>query len=147
MIVKIIRKSSLFIIVLIYLIGVILFGETHPFSKFPMYSSFANWSYVFYITDVNDSLIPCKKLHTRGGNLGHNFYAICNKKNISYGDGLESKSDLKEIGLEMMQLVLNNLENSNIRNEKLKLWRKFFYFKNDSILFKNQLIYECNLEQ
>ena len=103
MIKKIIVKSSTFIVVLIYFIGVIIFGEAHPFSKFPMYNSFANWSYVFYITDNNDSLIPCKKLHTTGGKLGHNFYAICNKKNIGYGDGLESNLELKKIGFEMMQ--------------------------------------------
>ena len=49
---KIIFKSSTFIIALIYLIGVFIFGEAHPFSKYPMYSSFANWSYVFYIIDL-----------------------------------------------------------------------------------------------
>jgi hypothetical protein len=146
MIIKIIRKSSVFIIVLIYLIGLILFGETHPFSKFPMYSSFENWAYAFYITDANDSLIPCLKLHTRGGNLGHSFYTICNKKHISYGDGLESKSDLNKIGLEMMQLVLNKPENIKMKNEKLKLWRIFFYYKNDSIIKLNQMIYEINME-
>ena len=124
MIVKIIRKFSIFIIFFIYLIGLILFGEVHPFSKFPMYSSFENWAYAFYITDANDSLIHCVKLHTIGGNLGHNFYAICNKKHISYGDGSESKSDLNKIGLEMMQLVLNKPENIKMKNEKLKLWRK-----------------------
>ncbi len=144
---KIIVKSSTFIIALIYLIGVLIFGEAHPFSKFPMYSSFANWSYVFYITDTNDSLIPCIKLHTTGGNLGHNFYAICNKKNIGYGDGMESNSDLKKVGTEMMQLILNKPQNSQIRTKKLKLWRTYYYYyKNDSILHKNQLIYESNME-
>ncbi len=146
MIKKIIVKSKTFIVVFIYLFGVIIFGEVHPFSKFPMYNSFANWSYVFYITDHNDSLIPCKKLHTTGGKLGHNFYAICNKKNIGYGDGLESNLELKKIGFEMMQLLLNKPENIKMKNEKLKLWRTFFYYKNDSILHLNQLIYESNME-
>jgi hypothetical protein len=146
MIKKIIRKLISFIVVLIYLVGVILFGEVHPFSKFPMYNSFANWSYVFYVTDVNDSLIPCYKLNTTCGKLGHNFYAICSKKNIRYGDGLESNLELKKIGFEMMQLLLNKPENSLRKKEKLKLWRTIFYYKNDSILHKNQLIYESNME-
>ncbi len=143
---KILVKSSTFIIVLIYLIGVLSFGEAHPFSKFPMYSSFANWSYVFYITDFNDSLIPCKKLNTTGGKLGHNFYAICNKKNIEYGDGMESNADLKKVGFEMMQLILNKPQNSQIRTKKIKLWRTYYYLKNDSMLQKNKLMYESNME-
>lgn len=146
MIKKITRKLSSFIIVLIYFTGVIVFGETHPFSSFPMYNSFANWSYVFYITDTNDSLIPCNKLHTTGGNLGHNFYAICSKKNIGYGDGLESNLELKKVGSEMMQLILNKPQNSQIRTKKLKLWRTYYYYKNDSILHLTQLIYESNME-
>jgi hypothetical protein len=143
---KIIFKSSTFIIALIYLIGVFIFGEVHPFSKYPMYSSFTNWAYVFYITDQNDSLIPCKKLKTKGGYLGHNFYSICQEKNIGYGDGMESNSDLKKVGSEMMQIVLNKSQNSQIRAKKLKLWRTYYYFKNDSILHKNQLIYENIME-
>jgi hypothetical protein len=143
---KITRKLSSFIIVLIYIIGVIVFGETHPFSLFPMYNSFTNWSYVFYITDQNDSLIPCNKLRTTGGKLGHNFYAICNKKNIGYGNGLESNLELKKIGFEMMQMVLNKPKNIKMKNEKLKLWRTFFYYKNDSIMQLNQMIYETNME-
>lgn len=143
---KILVKSSTFIIALIYLIGVLIFGEAHPFSKFPMYSSFANWAYVFYVTDFNDSLIPCKKLNTTGGKLGHNFYAICNKKNIEYGDGMESNADLKKVGSEMMQLLLKKPENSKKSKEKLKLWRTYYYLKNDSMLQKNKLMYESNME-
>lgn len=143
---KIIFKSSTFIISLIYLIGVFVFGEEHPFSKYPMYSSFANWAYVFYITDQNDSLIPCKVLHTSGGNLGHNFYSICQERKVAYGDGMESNSDLKKVGFEMMQLLSNKPQNSQIRSKKLKLWRIYYYFKNDSIIHKNQLIYENNME-
>jgi hypothetical protein len=121
-----------------------IFGEVHPFSEFPMYNSFANCSYAFYITDDNDSLIPCRKLNTRGVNLGHSFYAICNERNIDYGDGLESIDDLNKVGFEMMRIVLNNPENKNIK--KLKLWRTYYYYKNDSIIHKKLLIYESNME-
>ncbi len=143
---KIIVKSSTFIIALIYLIGVLIFGEAHPFSKFPMYSSFVNWSYVFYITDANDMLIPCKVLNTSGENLGHNFYSICQEKKVAYGDGMESNSDLKKVGFEIMQMVLKKPENSKRLKEKIKLWRTYYFFKNDSIIHINQMIYESNME-
>ena len=53
---QLIYKSSGFIIVLIYFIGVIIFGEAHPFSKFSMYNSFADYSYVFYFTDNENKM-------------------------------------------------------------------------------------------
>jgi hypothetical protein len=144
MVKQILFKTKTIVIIFIYLIGLMIFGEVHPFSEFPMYNSFANWSYAFYITDDNDSLIPCRKLNTRGVNLGHSFYAICNERNIDYGDGLESIDDLNKVGFEMMRIVLNNPENKNIK--KLKLWRTYYYYKNDSIIHKKLLIYESNME-
>ena len=144
MVKQILFKTKTIVIIFIYLIGLMIFGEVHPFSEFPMYNSFANWSYAFYITDDNDSLIPCRKLNTRGVNLGHSFYEICNERNIDYGDGLESIDDLNKVGFEMMRIVLNNPENKNIK--KLKLWRTYYYYKNDSIIHKKLLIYESNME-
>ena len=59
---------------------------------------------------------------------------------------MESNADLKKIGTEMMQLILNKPQNSQIRTKKLKLWRTYYYYKNDTIIHKNQLIYESNME-
>ena len=146
MIKQILIKTKTFVVIFIYLIGLMVFGEVHPFSEFPMYNSFANWSYAFYLTDTNDSLIPCRKLNTRGVNLGHSFYAICNERDIDYGDGLESIADLKKVGFEMMRLVISKPENKNIKTKKLKLWRIYYYYENDSIIQKKLLMYESNME-
>ena len=37
-------------------------GENFPFSNFPMYRSFSDYSYYVYFTDADDKPIPIKEL-------------------------------------------------------------------------------------
>lgn len=139
-------KYKFIAVALFYIFCSLIVGEVHPFSRFPMYSSFPNWSYAFYLADENGKLIPAKELNTTGGKMGHTFYSICESKNIDYGDDMESKIELQKIGKQMMDLILLNNTTSNIKYSRIALHRIYFYYKNDSIKKNNTIIYERNLE-
>jgi hypothetical protein len=139
---KIIFKSSLFIIGLIYLIGVIIFGEEHPFSKFSMYSSFADYSYVFYFTDKDNKMIKCTDLNSTGTNLAHMYTTVCENNNFSHGHGMESDSVLHEVGKQMLNIIkINNIKFIH-HNKKVKLNRMYFYYEGKIIKCKKQKMYE-----
>jgi hypothetical protein len=139
---KIIFKSSLFIIALIYLMGVIIFGEEHPFSKFSMYSSFADYSYVFYFTDKENKMIKCTELNSTGTNLAHMYTTVCEMNNFKHGHGMESDSVLHEVGKQMLNIVkINNIKLIH-HNKKVKLNRMYFYYEGEIIKCKKQEMYE-----
>lgn len=140
-------KYKIIAVAVFYMFFSLLLGETHPFSCFPMYSSFPNWSYAFYLADENDKLIPSEELNTTGGKMGHTFYSICESKKIIYGDGRESKIELQTIGKEMMDLILLNNKISTIKHSKIAIHRIYFYYEKDTIKKINQILYERNLEQ
>ncbi len=121
-----------------------MIGEIHPFSCFPMYSSFPNWSYAFYLTDENDTLIPAEEFQTTGGKMGHTFYSVCSAKKILYGNGMESDKELRTIGKEMMDLITVNTKST--KYPKIALHRIYFYYQNDTIKKQNKVIYERNFE-
>ena len=75
---------STFGVALLYIIGVLLFNETHPFSRFPMYSNFPNWSYSFYLTDEANEIIPFSSLETTGSSVGHLYGSVSDELNIPY---------------------------------------------------------------
>jgi hypothetical protein len=139
---QLIYKSSGFIIILIYVIGVIIFGEEHPFSKFSMYNSFADYSYVFYFTDNENKMIKCTDLNTTGTNLAHMYTTICEKNNFKHGHGMESDSELREIGKQMLNITkINNLKYTH-NNKKDKINRMYFYYEGKVIKCKKQEMYE-----
>jgi hypothetical protein len=121
---------STFWVALFYIIGVLIFNETHPFSRFPMYSSFPNWSYSFYLTNKTDEIIPFSNLETDGEAVGHLYGSVSQELDILYGDFMESEVELQKIGNRMMNILLES--RGNLVGE-YKLYRKAFYYKNDSI--------------
>lgn len=139
-------KYKIIAVALLYMICSLFFGEIHPFSCFPMYSSFPNWSYTFYLADENGKLIPSHAFNTTGGKMGHTFYSLCKSKKISYGDGIESKAELATIGKEMMDLILLNNKKHSKKYSKIALHRICFFYQNNSIKKNNSIIHERNLE-
>tara|TARA_B110000503_G_scaffold140518_1_gene231592 strand:- start:2198 stop:2641 length:444 start_codon:yes stop_codon:yes gene_type:complete len=122
--------TSTFGVALVYIFGMLIFRETHPFSRFPMYSSFPNWAYSFYLTDENDKIIPLSSLETNGSSLGHLFGSVSDELSIPYGNFMESDEDLLRIGKRMMEILT---EGRDLEADQLELHRKAFYYKNDSI--------------
>jgi hypothetical protein len=143
-IISILIKYKIIAVAILYMTGSLLIGEIHPFSCFPMYSSFPNWSYAFYLADKNNKLIPAEEFHTTGGYIGHSYYAVCSSKKILYGNAMESKEELQSIGKEMMNLIL--LKNKSAKYSNIALHRIYFYYQNDTIKQQNKIIYERNFE-
>jgi hypothetical protein len=143
-IISILIKYKIIAVAILYMSCSLLIGEIHPFSCFPMYSSFPNWSYAFYLADKNNKLIPAEEFQTTGGKMGHMFYAICESKKIDYGNGIESDTELRTIGKEMMDLIAVNTKPT--KYSKVTLHRIYFYYQNDTIKKQNKIIYERNFE-
>ncbi|RKS99661.1 hypothetical protein [Flavobacterium sp. 123] len=137
-------KYKFIAIALFYMFFSLIIGETHPFSCFPMYSSFPNWSYAFYLADENDKLIPAEQFQTTGGKMGHTYYSVCSSKKILYGNGMESDKELQTIGKEMMDLIA--LNNKSAKYSNIALHRIYFFYQNDTIKQQNKIIYERNFE-
>ncbi len=137
-------KYKIIAVAILYMSCSLLIGEIHPFSCFPMYSSFPNWSYAFYLADKNNKLIPAEEFQTNGGKMGHLFYSICESKKTVYGNGVESNIELQTTGKEMMDLIL--LNNKSTKHSKVALHRIYFFYQNDTIKQQNKIIYERNSE-
>ena len=128
---------STFGVALFYIFGMLFFRETHPFSRFPMYSSFPNWAYSFYIANKTNRVIPLSSVDTDGVALGHLYGSVAGELNISYGNFMESEDDLRKIGDRMMEIVLESRDSSEAG---LRLYRKAFYYNKDSITEQTDLM-------
>lgn len=122
---------------LLYCLGFLTFGETHPFSRFPMYSSFPNWSYVFYITDEEDHIIPFEDINIHGAEVSHLYYLLCEDLGIRSGDFEESNKELEILGSKMLAILK---EQQQFNYDTLKLYRKGYYLENDSIISLTELM-------
>lgn len=139
------KVALLFSVFLLYLLGGLIIGEYHPFSSFPMYNNFPNWSYVFYYVDENNMLIPCNKLKINGGNLGHLYATIAEYNKIPTGNGTETPEQLKLIGNQITQQILNQ-NGEPIPYKKIKLVRIYYHFSNNQIVSERTYMYEKSLE-
>lgn len=108
-------------------------GEQHPFSRFPMYNSFPNWSYAFYLTDVSGEMIPWwHAFEVDAGHIAHRFYGICQHYGIAYGHGMETEEELKFIGTELLKSVDGKCRLSY--DSELHLFRRHFFFEEGSLM-------------
>lgn len=129
---NIISGYTTVVVFFVYLTGGLCFGEIHPFSQYPMYSTFPNWAYVFYVTDQHDSLLPAQTLGVSSNQLGHMYYGICKKNGISVGDGKETTQELNRAGDEMLFLIAERNKEQFPLHKTLKLKRKFLSLNADS---------------
>lgn len=137
---KLLKRHYRYLIAGLYLFGVLVFGEIHPFSTYPMYNSFPNWSYTFYFTDENNKLIPSSELNLTTGDINHKFYAICLHHGIDYGNGIESSASLYQIGEQMTHMILD--PNVKYKFQTIRLHRIYFKYENDTIIQQDTVIYE-----
>ena len=137
---KSVHRSYRFLIAGIYLLGFLILGEVHPFSSYPMYNSFPNWSYTFYFTDENDSLIPSDEFDLSSGAINHKFYAICKSERINYGHGKESKSELFSIGEKMTEMIIPAAKKMDL--SIVRLHRIHFKYVKGKVVKIDRVIYE-----
>ena len=95
-----------------------------------MYSHFPNWAYSFYLTDENGEIIPFTLLETKGAAIGHLYGNVSDELNIPYGNFSESNNELKKIGDRILNILLKSKE---LDVTEVNLFRKAFFYKNDSI--------------
>lgn len=135
-------------LLLFYVAASLLIGkEFHPFSRFPMYNSFPNWSYVFYLKNEKDEMVFYRKEFTRGkqknaGAVAHAFYSSFNFHNYRYGYGKEDNLQLSATGKELMAMILAGEDTTHLKYDSLKLYRRFYYLQNEQLTYRDDMIYE-----
>lgn len=120
-------------------------GEQHPFSRIPMYHSFPEHAYVFYLEDQNNLLIPFKTIsRLHAAEMSHLYYSALKNRNISYGKGREdSLVNYYHIGLEVFENIDWYSEEDKVG---LKLKRKLLITQNDKLIEEEKILYEKSLE-
>ena len=125
-----------------YLLLCLLIGEVHPFSLLPMYNSFPNWAYAFYVSDKQDNLLPNNKYFAIPAmDLAHNYYAICEDQKINTGYEMETKEELNKAGEIMMQKLLAK-HSASLTADTLQLHRICYSFQGGCVVTHNTIMYE-----
>jgi hypothetical protein len=144
--INVINKYKFILVFSVYILGSLLLGEIHPFSRFPMYNQFPNWSYVFYLSDENYELIPSMKFNISGGWIGHTFYAICQDENILYGDNVESEEELEIVGRKMLDIILPKNQDELSIHKIIHLHKVSYFFEGSEIISSDKVMYARHLE-
>ena len=137
------RRYLLFVF---YVVICVWIGKDfHPFSMFPMYNSFPNYSYAFYLKNERGELVPFRKNLSAGKNAGamaHQYASFYNFHHYNAGFGEESKTSLNEAGKELMGTLLQGESGRNFNFDTLFLYRRYYRLSNDSINYRDDLVYE-----
>lgn len=129
-----------------YIILSLLFNEFHPFSKYPMYNSFPNYAYTFYVSDEQGKLVPLQgHFQMQANELSHLYTTICETKNIKHGNGMESDEELGIIGKEMLERIISS-KKGTLKNDSLSIHREYYYFENGNIIKDDRELYTANVE-
>ena len=120
-------------------------GENHPFTRVPMYHSFPDYAYVFYLEDENQQVIPFKpvsKLHAP--EVSHLYFSALRDRGIKYGKGQEdSLFVLYELGEEMYSNISWKIDPF----ETCASLRRTQYQLNDGVLkVTDKILYERCME-
>ena len=140
-----------YFLLVFYVVASTLIGkEFHPFSQFPMYSSFPNYSYVLFLKNERDDVIPFEKYFSREKQVGqivHVFYSYFNYHNYNCGFGKEDPAHLKGAGKEIMGLILKDEDTDKFNFDTLRLYRRYYYLTGDKINYRDDLIYAQAIKQ
>jgi hypothetical protein len=134
------KYFRLYYIAICYLLISLLVGEFNPFTRVPMYNSFPNYAYTFYITDAYGKNLCATNEHLNSGNLSHIYCSIVSKYNLFYGFRKETKQEMNLVAGEMF----NNFKNdSKVKLPKglIFLRRISFSIENEKLCKQNDLIY------
>lgn len=137
-----------YFIFLFYVAVSLMIGrEFHPFSTFPMYDSFPNWGYVFFLKNEKGEVIPYGKNLRDGktknaGYVGHTFYSYMQQNHFTYGDGKEDSSQLHSVGRTLMEMILQGESNESFKFDTLRLYRRYYYLRNEQLDYRDDMIYE-----
>ncbi len=126
----------------IYLAASLLIGEQHPFTLVPMYNSFQNYAYSFYLSDSTGTLIPfTRHFDCHNDYLSHIYGSVCDKNNIRHGNQIETDEQLKLIGKSMME-ELNKHQRSLLPTGIIQLHRVCYFAQGGSMKENDKMMYE-----
>lgn len=123
-----------------------LIREFYPFSRYPMYDNFPNWSYTFYFEDEAGNNLK-KILPMSHGAFTHLYFTECQNKCVPCGYGLETSAELELIGGKITKQAfdLSKLKEKGI--SKILLFRIHNYIKKDRIISDTIKIATTNVEK
>lgn len=122
---------------LMYVVLCLLVGENHPFSLVPMYDSFPDQSYSFYLSNEQNKILPVESYFTyRAEDIAHNYYAI-----YDHLSGNETDSMLHETGQAMWQRLLPNIKPTAHLADTVYLHRVTYYLHDDTINSSDEILY------
>jgi hypothetical protein len=133
-----------YFLLIIYIVVCTLIGkEFHPFSQFPMYSSFPNYSYTFSLKNERGELVPFRKHFTslNSGFIAHRYSTFFNHHGYLTGCGLEDSLHLNQAGKELMGMILQDRLTHPFDFDTLYLCRRYYYLKDNVINYQDDLMY------
>ena len=113
-------------------VTIIYARETFPFSFYPMYNSFPNWSYAYYIMDNHDIEIS-PLLDISHGNIYFLFEAEADKQKISLSNNAASTADLQKIGENVIDRLLTDKE-IDLSITDIYLYRIFNHIEDSKLI-------------
>ena len=120
-------------------------GELHPFSQFPMYNSFPNWSYLFYIKTQEGRMVsPLFELKSNSGAIAHVYYSACQRYEVEYGMGLETPEEMRMIADEILISLVK--DKPDFRGDTLYFYKRHFYLVDKEIREKETLMTQLYVE-
>ena len=126
---------------IVYILISLFVGECHPFTRVPMYNSFPNYAYAFYLADSTDK--PAFFYKYISSDLSHQYFSIAQRLNIRNGHQVETSEELTRIGKIMMENIINN-DSKNFPKGRMELRRVAFAFEGDSIVKKDLILYTAS---
>lgn len=125
-----------------YVVLSLIIGEVHPFTTVPMYNSFPNWAYSFYISDTSGKLIPIGNYYSCDYDyLSHLYSTLCQENHIEMGNEVEKADELTFIGNKMFD-GLSGYRKKTLPQGKIQLHRVCYSYKNNAINKADIVIYE-----
>jgi len=121
--------------------------EFHPFSLFPMYNSFPNYGYAFYLKNEHNEMVPFSKNFSPDKNAGyiaHTYASFFNYNGFKSGFGIESPEHLRLVGNELMDAILKDV--NNLPFDTLKLYRRNYFIEKEKLTYKDDLIHERRIK-
>lgn len=118
--------------------------EFHPFSRFPMYNSFPNWGYVFFLKNERGETVPYEKhfsINKRAGYVAHTFYTLFSHHGFYYSDGKEKPEHMEAGGKELLNMIVKDEPTGSFNFDSLGLYRRFYFLQEDTLTFRDDLMY------